>query len=745
MLHCIILKQIILHEEEGSEDMTNNKTPYKKLGQLSIAQTLYDFVEQELIPETEVGIEKFWSSLEHIIDQIEPRNSELLAFRDELQTNIDQWHKNNPNHDHEAYKSYLQEIGYLVEPPADFQIDTNNLDKEIAEVAGPQLVVPLDNARYVLNAANARWGSLYDAFYSTDTITEANGCRKIKKYNPIRGERVIERTRHFLDRHFALERDTHKHVVLYFVKNQQLHVEFGDGTGTTLLKPDQFIGYTGAAEKPDSVLLKHHGLHVEIKFGEGYFIGRRDHANVYDVQIESALTTIMDCEDSVASVDTEDKLKVYRNWLGLMKGTLVETVTKEDDTFERKLEPDREYTDPYGKPISCHGRSLMLVRNVGMHLNTDAVLLNDEPIPETLLDCMVTALAAKHQILGNTKHKNSRAGSVYIVKPKMHGPDEVALANELFAMVEDALDMDRYTLKMGIMDEERRTSLNLKACIHSAKQRVVFINTGFLDRTGDDIHTSMEAGPMVPKEEIKHAEWLSAYEASNVQVGLDCGLMGKAQIGKGMYAMPDLLNNMMKTKISHLKAGANTSWVPSPIAATLHAIHYHRLNVQSRQYALMQTLHENYIDGILTIPLMDPDRKLTENEIRHEIENNAQGILGYVSRWVGQGIGCSKVPDINDIALMEDCATLRISSQHIANWLHHGIATKDDVETAMKRMAVIVDRQNRNDPNYQAMSDKFENSIPFQAAMDLVFKGRQQANGYTEFILYERRKEMKAV
>lgn len=711
---------------------------------LSIREELYQLVKDQIAPNTGVDVDEFWKSLAEIVKELGPRNQELVELRDELQTKIDQWHINNPEHDHDAYKAFLKEIGYLVDVPEDFQINTSNIDKEIAVVAGPQLVVPLDNARYVLNAANARWGSLYDAFYSTDTISSADGCKHIKKYNPIRGERVIERTRNFLDRHFALERDTHKHVTQYFIKNHQLYVLFGDGTETSLLKPDQFIGYTGSTDKPDSVLLKHHNLHIEIKFGKGYFIGRRDHASIYDVQAESAITTIMDCEDSVASVDTEDKLKVYKNWYGLMKGDLVETVIKEDETFERALEPDREYLNPYGEPITCHGRSLMLVRNVGMHLKTDAVTLDGKPIPETMLDCMVTALSAKHDLLGNGKFKNSRAGSVYIVKPKMHGPAEVALANELFTRVEDALGLERNTLKMGIMDEERRTSVNLKACINAAKERVVFINTGFLDRTGDDIHTSMEAGPMVPKDEIKNSIWLSAYEASNVQTGLQCGLMGKAQIGKGMYAMPDLLNNMMKTKITHLKAGANTSWVPSPIAATLHAIHYHRLNVKSRQVALMNEPEEDYVDKILRIPLMDKDRKLTDKEIRHELENNAQGILGYVSRWVGQGIGCSKVPDINDIGLMEDCATLRISSQHIANWLHHGIVSEGDVVAAMQRMAVIVDRQNRNDTSYQPMSPDFDNSIPYQASLDLVLKGRIQANGYTEFVLYDRRKEMKA-
>ncbi len=729
---------------EETMDMKSKDMNYKKAGDLEIAEDLYNLIATEVIPETGVEVNDFWSSLEEIVRELQPRNTELLAKRDQLQKQIDEWHKANRNekHDPEAYKKFLQEIGYLVPEGENFSINPSNVDAEIAEVAGPQLVVPLDNARYVLNAINARWGSVYDAFYSTDTISEANGCRKIKKYNPIRGERVIERARHLLDRHFALERDTHKHVTQYSVKNNQLTVQFGDGSETTLLKPQQFVGYTGNPESPDSVLLSHHNLHLEIKFGDGYFIGRRDHAKIYDIYLEAAITTIMDCEDSVASVDTEDKVQVYKNWLGLMKGTLVRTIVKDDETIERAMEPDKRYIGTDGKEVTLHGRSLALVRNVGMHLNTDAVLYKGEEIPETMLDAMVTALCAKHDLSGNSTLSNSRAGSVYIVKPKMHGPEEVALANDLFERVEDALGFERNTLKIGIMDEERRTSVNLKACIRAASERLVFINTGFLDRTGDDIHTNMEAGPIIPKAEIKQAKWLTAYEESNVQVGLNCGLEGKAQIGKGMWAMPEEMGNMMRTKIQHLKAGANTSWVPSPVAATLHAIHYHKLNVHSRQHALMKA-KQVPVDDILDIPVMSKDRQLTTKEIRHELENNAQGILGYVSRWVGQGVGCSKVPDINDVALMEDCATLRISSQHIANWLHHNIVTREDVRSAMERMAVIVDRQNRDDKEYKPMSVDFENSIPFQAALDLVFEGLQQANGYTEFVLYKRRREQK--
>ncbi|MCG8379063.1 MAG: malate synthase G [Proteobacteria bacterium] len=730
--------------DEEIMDMKARKNRYIKIGKLDVAEPLYNLVKEEIVPDTDVEVDHFWNSLADIINDLEPRNSALLEKRNELQSKIDDWHKQHreQQHDPAAYKKFLQDINYLVDEPVDFKITTENVDDEIAHIPGPQLVVPLDNSRYVLNAVNARWGSLYDAFYSTDTISEANGCRKIKKYNPIRGERVIERTRNFLDRHFALERDTHKHVTKYFIKDNELAAHFGDGTETTLLKPQQFIGYTGSPEKPDSFLLCHHNLHVEICLGEGYFIGRRDHANIYDVHIEAAITTIMDCEDSVASVDTEDKSTVYRNWLGLMKGTLVRTFERDGEVIERVMEADKTYIGPDKQTITMHGRSLLLIRNVGMHLETDAVLLDGKPIPETMLDLMVTALSAKHDILGNGIHRNSRTGSIYIVKPKMHGPEEVALANELFRRAETALGLESNTLKMGIMDEERRTSVNLKACIHEARERLVFINTGFLDRTGDDIHTNMEAGPVIPKNEIKHATWLDAYEKSNVQVGLECGMKDQAQIGKGMWAMPDEMNAMMKTKIQHLKAGANTSWVPSPIAATLHSIHYHRLNVKSRQQALMKAAKIS-VDEILTIPLLDKDRKLSKNEIRHELENNAQGILGYVSRWVGQGVGCSKVPDINDVALMEDCATLRISSQHIANWLHHGIISEDEIHDAMKRMARIVDRQNRDDNNYIPMSRDFSTSIPYLAAIDLVLKGREQPNGYTEFILYKRRQEQK--
>lgn len=717
---------------------------YLKVGGLEVAEGLYNFIKDEAAPGTGVVAEDFWRALAGIVEALGPRNAALLQARAALQQKIDAWHieRRQRGHDPVAYKAFLQDIGYLVEPPEDVQIKTANVDDEIASVPGPQLVAPLDNARYVLNAVNARWGSLYDAFYSTDTISEANGCRRIKKYNPIRGDRVIERARHFLDRHFALERDTHKHVTRYFIQDQQLAVRFGDGTQTTLLKPRQFVGYAGDPAGPDAVVLCHHSLHVELRFGAGYFIGRRDHAGIYDIHIESAVTAIMDCEDSVASVDSADKLTVYRNWLGLMRGNLTRAIEKDGQTVQRAMAPDRDYIGPNGEAVTLPGRSLMLARNVGPHLYTAAVLQAGRPIPETMLDAMVTALSAKHDILGNGRHRNSRTGSIYIVKPKLHGPEEVALADELFLRVEDALGLGRHTLKIGVMDEERRTSVNLAACIARVRERLVFINTGFLDRTGDDIHTSMEAGPIAPKDELKQAAWLKAYEAANVRAGLDCGLTGRAQIGKGMWAMPDEMNAMMKTKIQHLKAGANTSWVPSPIAATLHAIHYHRLNVKSRQQALGSAARVP-LDAMLSIPLLAKDRRLSASGIRHELENNAQGILGYVSRWVGQGVGCSKVADINDTALMEDCATLRISSQHIANWLHHGIVSAEEVRAVMRRMAVIVDRQNRDDPAYQPMAKDFAGSLPFQAALDLVFAGRAQPNGYTEFILYRRRREQK--
>jgi len=715
-----------------------------KLGDLDVARPLYDLIQNEIAPGTGIDTNHFWSELSCIVKDLAPKNRALLQFRDELQSKIDEWHlaRQGNAHDALAYKNFLAKIGYLAPNVEDFEIETRNIDAEISGVAGPQLVVPLDNARFALNAANARWGSLYDALYATDVIPESEGCKKIKKYNPIRGERVITVTRNFLDRHFQLEKDSHSNAILYYIKDGQLVVRMGDRTETTLLRAERLIGYNGNPKKPDEILLRKNNLYVEIRFGQGYFIGRRDHANIYDIQLESAVTTIMDCEDSVASVDTSDKLRVYRNWLGLMNGTLVRTIDKDGEVVKRELEPDRTYDAPHGGSVTVPGRSLMLVRNVGIHLDTDAVHYKGEAIPESILDAMVTALCAKHDLLWNSQYVNSRAGSVYIVKPKMHGPDEVALADELFARVESALRYPRNTLKMGIMDEERRTSVNLKACIRAARERVVFINTGFLDRTGDDIHTNMEAGPVLPKDELKTADWLLAYEDSNVDIGLGCGLMGRAQIGKGMWAMPDEMVAMMESKIHHLKAGASTAWVPSPTVATLHAMHYHIFDVHDRQKVLLKRTATS-VEDILKIPVMESERKLSSEHIQHELETNAQGILGYVARWVGQGVGCSKVPDMNNILLMEDCATLRISSQHIANWLHHGILTEENVRETMKTMALLVDRQNSDDPDYTPMADDFDSSIPFQAALDLVFKGREQPNGYTEFILYARRLEEK--
>lgn len=724
--------------------MSYSRKDYIHVNELEISRSVYELVNNEIIPGTDVTVDQFWSSMTQIIKDLAPVNNKLVAHRDVLQKKIDDWHirhRNNP-HDKIAYKTFLQEIGYLVPPVDDFHITTDNVDDEIATIPGPQLVVPLDNARYVLNAANARWGSLYDALYSSDAIPEADGCKKIKKYNPIRGEKVIVFARNFLDRNFPLEKDTHHHVVHYYIENGLLMVQMGDGTVTTLLRPEGFAGYAGETSKPDKILLRKHGLHVELLFGEGFFIGRRDHARIYDIQIEAALTSIMDCEDSVASVDTEDKIRVYRNWLGLMKGSLKQKVEKDGHIIERSLANDREYLSPEGMPFTLPGRSLMLVRNVGMHLETNSILFEGDPVPETIVDAMITALCAKHDLICNFPYINSRKGSVYIVKPKMHGPEEIAHANELFNRVEDALGFDRNTLKIGIMDEERRTSVNLKACIRNVSERVVFINTGFLDRTGDDIHTNMEAGPVVPKNELKKARWLQAYEDSNVDTGLRCGLMGRAQIGKGMWAMPDEMQAMLESKILHLKEGANTAWVPSPTAATIHALHYHRFNVRTRQEELLNR-DPVAVDEILDIPLLPAKHNLSEAEIINELENNAQGILGYVARWVGQGIGCSKVPDINNIALMEDCATLRISSQHIANWLHHGLLNEHQVRKAMRKMAIFVDQQNAHDPLYEPMSENFETSIPFQAALELVLKGREQPNGYTEFILYRRRLEQK--
>lgn len=711
---------------------------------LKIARPLCDLVNEDITPDTGVDPDKFWSELAAIVKDLAPKNRALLEKRDRLQQQIDSWHLelNNQHSDLQKYKSFLTDIDYLVPEGPPYRVTVEKTDDEITKIAGPQLVVPVDNSRYALNAANARWGSLYDALYTTDIIHEAQGCKRTSRYNPVRGMKVISYARKLLDRAAPMAVGSHSYVVKYIVKSGRLVGIMGDGTQADIGKRERFVGYTGKPESPDSILLEHNKLHIELRIGEGFYIGRGDLANIYDVQIESAVSAIMDCEDSVAAVDSSDKVRVYRNWLGLMKGDLTRTVIKDGKTIERKLEQDREYSGPDGQSFTLQGRALMLLRNVGIHMYTDAVTTTDgKEIPEGFLDAMVTVLAAKHDLLGNSKFKNSRSGSIYIVKPKLHGPEEVAATVELFDRVEKALGLKPLTIKIGIMDEERRTTVNLKECIRAAENRVIFINTGFLDRTADEIHTSMKAGPMLPKAELKTAPWLLAYEDWNVDIGLEVGLPRRAQIGKGMWAEPDNMAAMMELKVGHPRAGATSAWVPSPTAATLHAIHYHRINVGTRQRELCSVPRAN-LDDILTIPLLG-ERKLSDGEIRIELENNAQGILGYVVRWIEHGVGCSKVPDIHNTALMEDRATLRISSQHIANWLHHGLVTREQIVGVFKKMAAIVDYQNEDDPDYIDMAPDYDNSIAFQAALDLVFTGCEQANGYTEPVLHQRRREFK--
>ena len=718
---------------------------YIKKGSLSVSTDLESFLRSEVLPGLDLSEEHFWTSLEKIINEFSSKNKTLLGVRESMQEQIDAWHLANPGQEKnlDIYKNFLKEIGYLLEEGGDFKITTENVDPEIASIAGPQLVVPVMNARFALNAANARWGSLYDALYGTDMISEENGASRAGAYNPVRGDKVIEFAKKFLDKNFAVNNASYTDVNSFNVKNGLLEISLLNGETTNLLDNDQFQGYQGSAEQPSGVLLKNNGLHAEIQIDPDHSVGATDPAGIKDVLLESAITTIQDCEDSVAAVDGEDKVAVYRNWLGLMKGDLKETFIKGGAEMTRSLNPDRNYIAPDGSNLQLSGRSLMLVRNVG-HLMTNPAILdqNGDEVPEGILDAMFTICIAMHDLNGNSEVQNSEAGSIYIVKPKMHGPDEVQFTCDLFSAVEKSLNLNQLTAKIGIMDEERRTTVNLKECIRVAKDRVIFINTGFLDRTGDEIHTSMEAGPMIPKAEMKQQPWILAYEDWNVDSGLETGFKGNAQIGKGMWPMPDEMLNMYETKTMHPESGANCAWVPSPTGATLHAMHYHQILVSERQEKLLERPKAS-LDDILTIPVMSDAKSLSLEDVQKELDNNAQGILGYVVRWVDQGVGCSKVPDINNIGLMEDRATCRISSQHIANWLHHSVCSEDQVMETMKRMAIIVDQQNSGDPTYQPMAPSYD-GIAFQAACNLAIQGRAQPSGYTEPILHAMRLKYKS-
>ena len=710
---------------------------------LQISETLVNFIENEALPNTNVSAERFWNKLELILNQFVPLNQKLLETRSIMKNQIDSFYLENTGKtiNQDQYINFLRKINYIVPVGNNFSIETQNVDPELALKAGPQLVVPVTNARYALNAANARWGSLYDALYGTDAISEEGNAQKTSSYNPSRGKKVVDYGRDFLDKNFKLENSSHKDVKTYKIENGNLIIKSNDNTNTQLSDTNQYVGYQGSEDNPSCILLKNNNLHVEILINKNGNIGSTDNAGIDDIIIESALTTIQDCEDSVATVDAEDKVLAYKNWLGLMKGNLEDTFEKNGKMLTRKLNQDKIYLTSNGE-YKLPGRSVMLIRNVGHLMTNPAILMsNGEEIPEGIMDAMITSMIAIHDIKNN--QMNSRTGSVYIVKPKMHGPEEVKFACDIFSAVEEALHLEKYTLKIGIMDEERRTTVNLKECIRAAKERTVFINTGFLDRTGDEIHTAMEAGPIIPKGDIKNAKWISAYENNNVKIGLECGLSGKAQIGKGMWAMPDLMNEMLKQKINHPKSGANTSWVPSPTAATLHALHYHEVDVFNVQKQKSNDKNDYLID-ILDVPV-SKGHNWSQEEIQKEMDNNAQGILGYVVRWIDQGVGCSKVPDINNIGLMEDRATCRISSQHLTNWMRHGIFTKDQLIETLKKMAKIVDDQNKNDINYIPMSKDFENSLAFKASLDLIIEGTVSPSGYTEPILHKRRLELKSM